>query len=112
MITSTEIKEVISVYTKHGWDLSSVLLSDGLRLSLGPVAIKELFSEGEIENSDLNAIWFERDRTDGGIAWEIRQLSGLPYALCESFFNYATEDQISDQKKSMENRLRERASEL
>jgi hypothetical protein len=111
VITSSEINEVISVYTKHGWDLSRVLLSDDVRLSLGPVAIKELFSEVEIEISDLNAVWFERDRADGGIAWEIRQLSVLPYALCESFFNNATEEEISGQKKSMENRMRERASD-
>ena len=111
MISSAEIKGVISVYTKHGWDLSRVLLSDDVRLALGPVAVKELFSEVEIEISDLNAVWFERDRPDGGIAWEIRQLSGLPYALCESFFNDATEDEISGQKKTMENRLRERASD-
>ena len=80
MIDAAVIREIISVYSKHGWTLRRVLHS----ASLEKVLEKEspvLFAGATIKTSDIDAAWFSRDTNAGGTAWEIRHLSSAPFAL-------------------------------
>ena len=63
-----------------------------------------------VSDSDIDAIWFRRDRPDGDVSWEIRHLSTSPFALCESFPADAAPAHIDETKRAMEERIRERAS--
>ncbi len=80
MIDAAVIREIISVYAKHGWTLRRVLLSSSLEKVLekeSPV----LFAGAATQTSDIDAVWFSRDTNAGGTAWEIRHLSSAPFAL-------------------------------
>ena len=80
MIDAASIRDIIEVYTKHGWILRRVLLSVSMRRSLCPDLI-DLFGEASLHDSDLDAAWFSRATKDDGTAWEIRHLSTAPFAL-------------------------------
>lgn len=81
MITAEQIREILSLYAKHGWILRRVLLSDNLRDSLAD----DLFGNAEIVASRLDALWFSRASANDREAWEIRHLSKTPFALVEVF---------------------------
>ena len=79
MISSSEIGDIIAVYTKHGWLLRRVLLSPTVK---GSIRLPEQsIGDAAIIDSDLDALWFSRPPKPGGVAWEIRHLSIEPYAL-------------------------------
>ena len=74
------IREIISVYAKHGWTLRRVLLSEKLNKSLTN-EIDTLFTGSSLQISDIDAAWFSRETPNDGTAWEIRHLSSAPFAL-------------------------------
>lgn len=112
MITREEINEILAVYKKHGWKPSRVLCSTALRSAMSEAELEGLFGAGiETTESQIDAVWFERSRKDGGIAWEIRLLSERPFALCESFPEGFPQERIVEETKKMENRLSRMASQ-
>ena len=105
MIRPEQIREILSIYRKHGWSLRRVLLSEALRAGLSD-SLEELFGDTEIFDSDLDAVWFTRSSRPGHETWEIRRLSTSPYALCE-VFNQEDEDDVREEVLSdLEERLR------
>ena len=80
MIDAVSIREMIALYSKHGWTLRRVLLSEALRSRLSGEA-GELFGEAEIRMAPLDAAWFARSSSPSSTAWEIRHLSPTPFAL-------------------------------
>lgn len=72
-MTKEQIDAVIAEYVRHGWVprrwLSSSITPDDLELDL-PVI-----------RSAIDAIWFARRSEAGRETWELRRLSGTPYAL-------------------------------
>ena len=80
MIDAAGIREIISVYAKHGWTLRRVLLSDELAKSIGD-ELDTLFVDSSLKTSDTDAAWFSRETQNDGTAWEIRHLSSNPFAL-------------------------------
>ena len=80
MIDAGAIGEIIATYQKHGWILRRVLLSQGLKSALG----NGIFGDVPVMDSDIDAAWFSRPPQPGGIAWEIRYLGGIPFALLEN----------------------------
>lgn len=110
MITTEELGEILTLYRKHGWEIGSVVASRKLQpvLSVHP-ALKHL-DENIDYDSEIDAIWFKRHRSDGDISWEIRQLSSTPFALCESFPEDVPGSFVEETKKNMENLIRERSS--
>lgn len=82
MIDAPAIREIIALYTKHGWTLRRVLLSEPLRASLSTAAA-DIFGDAEVAPSDLDAAWFSRSSRPNRTAWEIRHLSETPFALVE-----------------------------
>ena len=106
MIDAASIREIIEVYSKHGWSLRRVLLSDGLRSSLGDVA--SLFGDASLHDSDIEAAWFSRATKNDGTAWEIRHLSAAPFALLVVVKDETLE--LKDALLDTEERLRESTS--
>ncbi|MEO6334524.1 MAG: hypothetical protein ABIO91_06010 [Pyrinomonadaceae bacterium] len=76
MTDPATVGEIIAQYQKHGWTPRRALLSDEsghLRPKFTP--------EIDIELSDIDALWFSRRSTPESEAWELRRLSGSPFAL-------------------------------
>ncbi|MEO7673852.1 MAG: hypothetical protein ABIU09_07225 [Pyrinomonadaceae bacterium] len=94
MIDAAAIGEIIALYKKHGWTLRRVLLSAPLGKSL-LTGDADIFGDTDVRASELDAAWFSRSSTPERTAWEIRHLSGTPYALVEVIEN-GTDAQFSD----------------
>lgn len=70
-----DIREVIALYEKHGWLLRRVLLSQ-------PRAdLLQLFGTAPVRKARIDAVWFSRRSQPDTEAWELRRLSGSPFAL-------------------------------
>jgi hypothetical protein len=84
MISAQQIQEILAQYRKHGWTLRRVLLCaetlESLTGSLG-----NLFGETQIVSFEIDAAWFSRPSGTGREAWELRRLTGAPFALVEVF---------------------------
>jgi len=83
MIDECGIGEIIATYHKYGWILRRVLLSAELNKKLGNEKAR-LFGDVAITDSIIDAAWFSRPPKSGGVAWEIRYLGNIPYALLEN----------------------------
>lgn len=83
MISSGQIREIIAQYEKHGWTLRRVFLSPPTRES--PGVDENIFGETPVTPAEIDAVWFSRPSASGGEAWELRRLSGSPFALIEIF---------------------------
>ena len=70
------VGETIKQYEKHGWRLRRALVSPGsvqtVRGALGDVPMMP---------SDFDALWFSRKSNPATEAWELRRLTGSPFAL-------------------------------
>ena len=76
MIHAAAVGEIIAQYEKHGWRPRRALLSDAGKKAWAPV-----FDSLEIDDSDIDALWFSRKSHRDTEAWELRRLSELPFAL-------------------------------
>jgi hypothetical protein len=82
MIDAGLVKEILSVYKKHGWTLRRVLLSG--KLMEGSRRLSEdVFGGIKPAASVLDGLWFSRPSKGTLEAWELRHLSAVPYALLE-----------------------------
>ncbi len=104
MIDAQQIQETLTQYKKHGWNLSRVLLSATTEKTLA-ATLKNLFGEAEIISSETDAAWFFRASGGGGEAWELRRLSGAPFALLEVFDADDDEDMREETRQEMQTRL-------
>lgn len=89
MIERSAVDEIIAQYEKHGWTLRRALLS-----TEGANAFGDFGESVAIEESDINALWFSRRSQPDREAWELRRLSGLPFALVAVIENDATNDEM------------------
>ena len=104
MIDAAAVRELIETYARHGWILRRVLLSPALAKALGKYK-HELFAEAAVSGSDLDAAWFSRPPKTGDVAWEIRYLGDIPFALLESMDE--SSDELESRLKGLESRMRE-----
>ena len=102
MIDAGAIRELVETYRKHGWVLRRALLSPALGKKLGD-GKGRLFGDVPVKDSDIDAAWFSRPTKPGPIAWEIRYLGDIPYALLESVDENGPE--FEDTLKRVEERL-------
>jgi len=79
MITTDSVKEIIDLYATHGWQLRRVLLTDAAAASISV----DGFGNIAIEPSKHDGLWFSRRSKPDCEAWELRRLSGSPFALVE-----------------------------
>jgi hypothetical protein len=106
MINAKTIEEILSLYKKHGWNLRRVLLTDEARVNLND-ALQNLFGGAEIVSSRLDALWFSRPSKNQGEAWELRRLTGSPFALVEVFEAGVETEIREDALRATEKRMRE-----
>ncbi len=74
-----EIKATIDQYDKHGWVLRRSLLSPETIAALGDGTT--MHPAVEIVEPAQEALWFSRRSLPDREAWELRRLSGSPFAL-------------------------------
>jgi len=84
MIDAAQIGEIIKQYEKHGWTLRRVLLCAKTREDFSSSA-ESLFGGAPVISSEINALWFSRASANGGEAWELRRLTGAPFAVIKIF---------------------------
>ena len=89
MIELGIVGEIISQYEKHGWILRRALLSEENKNVLAEKA-----SSIDVEVSDLDALWFSRRSNPESEAWELRRLTGSPFALVAVISSDATSDEV------------------
>ena len=106
MIKPETIAEIISLYRKHGWILRRVLLADELRVHLTD-RLQDLFGGAETVSARVSGLWFSRPARTGGETWELRRLSGSPFALVEVFEADIDPELRERVLRDAENRLRE-----
>jgi len=78
MIDPDSVDEIRGQYEKHGWILRRVLLSSPVSL-----ADHAIFGSTEIRQAGIDALWFSRRSQPGREAWELRRISGSPFALVQ-----------------------------
>jgi len=103
MIKPANIEAILSLYTKHGWNLRRVLLSDALRVQLTD-KLQTLFGGAEIVSSKLNAAWFSRNSKHGE-AWELRNFGEPPFALVEVLAAESDEETRNEVLTQTESRM-------
>lgn len=105
MIDAKQIRELLTQYKKHGWNLRRVLLSESVQKSLAD-SLQNIFGEAEIINSEIDAVWFSRASGKSGEAWELRRLSATPFALFEVFDDEDDEVVREETRLEMQERIR------
>jgi hypothetical protein len=103
MIDATAVSEVIKQYEKHGWTLRRALLSPAGKAQIG----NEL-SHIETIDSDLEALWFSRRSQPENEAWELRRLTGLPFALVAVVSTTASDEELESTLAQVADDMRER----
>jgi hypothetical protein len=84
MIDASQIQAILAQYEKHGWTLRRVLLCEPTRGSLID-SLDYVFGKVTIASAEIDAAWFSRPSGVGREAWELRRLTGAPFALVEVF---------------------------
>lgn len=82
MIGHASLDQLITTYRKHGWVLRQFLLTPALRQELAAELDKY---DVPLRSSGIDAAWFSRPPVTGHVAWEIRYLGDIPFALLEHF---------------------------
>ena len=106
MISTDAIIEILSTYKKHGWILRRVLLSPVLKGQIGNEA-ETLFPGVELSDSDVDAAWFSRQSRRDSVAWELRRLGPLPFALVEVVEADLPAQELENVLSDAEERLRQ-----
>lgn len=95
---------MLGQYERNGWELRRVLLTsesarefDALPGFAGPIQT----------SAEIDALWFSRARADGRVAWEIRHLSDVPYALVEVLEPMAGDDELERSLSAAEVRMKQ-----
>lgn len=76
MIDPDSIVAVVEQYQRFGWQLRRISVTDGSHVSL----LRQKFDEALIQPGNSDAAWFSRTNR-GSETWELRRLSGVPFAL-------------------------------
>lgn len=102
MIDADAIDKIVDTYIKYGWQLRRLLLTPQLKKSL-ETSGDRTFNNVEVRDSAVDAAWFSRPPKKGGVAWEIRHLSSVPYALLEKAdeFGAGFEDTLASAERRL-----------
>jgi len=103
MTDPVTVGEIVKQYEKHGWILRRALLSDESR-----VVLSDTFAGIDIALSDLEALWFSRRSKPESESWELRRLTGSPFALVAVVPSNASEDELESTLSQIADDMRER----
>ena len=102
MIEAAQLDQIIAQYEKHGWKLRLVLASETAR-----DALQKGIPDTPISEAEIDAAWFSRSSKPGVTAWDIRLLSGEPYALVEVIDDAADQDHLESVLRGAEEKIRQ-----
>lgn len=105
MIGAGELDEIIATYRKHGWVLRRLLLTPALRQELADDLDRY---DVPFRLSGIDAAWFSRPPAPGHVAWEVRYLGDIAFALLEHFDE--SDPQFETRLADVESRLKETIS--
>jgi hypothetical protein len=100
------IKEIVSTYQKHGWQLRRALVRPESRDQF-VAALDSPSKITVVEEASVDGLWFSRASHEEREAWELRLVAENPFALFETFEKDETEEQRDEMRREMEARLRE-----
>ena len=104
MIDAEAADAIIEQYQKHGWILRRALLS-----AEGKQMLADKIGSGvSIVDSDVDAFWFSRQSNPKTEAWELRRLTGLPFALIAVLSTDADAEEIESTLDQVVDELREK----
>lgn len=101
MIDPAEIEAIIGQYTKHGWALRRVLLCSPSDVA----SAAGRFGSADVRRSIIDALWFTRRSQADQEAWELRRISGSPFALVAILEDRADETERESIVESVERRM-------
>ena len=106
------IKEIVSTYQQHGWELRRLLLRSETcaELKAEPGSDYSSLAAVRVEEALVDGLWFSRPSHEQREAWELRLLAENPFALFETFEKDETEEQREEMRREMEARLRDYAN--
>jgi hypothetical protein len=105
---SNLIREIVSTYQKHGWQLRRMLFCPETRADVNAELASDPLLEGvTLEEGEVDGLWFSRPSHEEREAWELRLLAENPFALFETFEKDETEEQREEMRREMEARLRD-----
>jgi hypothetical protein len=81
MIDLSSIESVVQQYSRFGWHLRRILLSNGNYKNLENT-LTSRFAEVSVRPAEIDALWFSRANPNSQ-TWELRRLSGSPFALVQ-----------------------------
>jgi len=105
MIEPFVVDQIIAQYEKHGWKLRRALLSPE-----GRTALARLGDKAEIHESDIDALWFSRQSQPDSEAWELRRLTGSPFALVAVISNDAESTESDETLAQVEDEMRSKTT--
>ncbi len=100
MIKLADVNPVVELYEKHGWTLRRVLLTERGEITEG------VFAGAAFEDSAIDALWFSRISKPESETWELRRLTGSPFALIAVFDKGETADEREETLREIENRMK------
>ena len=103
MTDPATVGEIVKQYEKHGWTLRRALLSDQSQ-----VVLSDTLAGIDIALSDLEALWFSRRSKPESESWELRRLTGSPFALVAVVPSNASEDELESTLAQIADDMRER----
>jgi hypothetical protein len=100
MIDAAAAKQIIEQYNKHGWALRRVLFSSALSPQ-----VEQLVRGVPAIASVMDAFWFARRSQPGREAWELRRLSGSPFAIVQVIDDGTEPDEFDAVLSAVEQRM-------
>jgi hypothetical protein len=101
MIDLETVNSVVLQYEKFGWRLERILLKEPSD------AVSSAFPDVPASFGSQNGLWFSRE-SGGGRAWELRRLSGTPFALVRVIGPDAPDRELDDILRTVEAQMNER----
>ncbi len=89
------------MYEKHGWKLRRVLLTKPVRAGLAEDDLSDL----TVETAPIDALWFSRISKPESETWELRRISGSPFALIAVFDKNETAAERESTLREIETRM-------
>ena len=105
------MRETIALYHKYEWRVQRALLTTETGAALAAHPLEALAGVALAEH-EADALWFARPSHEGREAWELRLVSGTPYALFEAFEADEPEIDREEVRADAEARLREYARNI
>ena len=100
----SEILAIVEQYKTHGWKLRRALLSAESAKTFA-ARLTAVMPEVTIVSPPAEALWFSRRSLPDREAWELRRLSGSPFALVALLEDSMDDDEKEEILKATELRM-------